>query len=646
MRNPALSPASLPTKDMKTARSARAARHLSEDASLWLVLAAGLALVLVAAAARGEETVNRVERFNAALARGATVRVDNLSGDLVATPGLEFRAVVEINVTAPTRERAQEVLEGVRIVQSSDGNAYSLETVWPRSVLGWDRHGPRRYRERCQDCKVSARYELTIPPGVAASLETLNGEVRARDLDGRLRLRSVNGSVEASGVRHPIDARTVNGAVRVSATALPPSAEVDLQTVNGKVLLTLPKDARFALSASTMNGAIASTFELPKSGDDLEAVEVVRRPRAPRARESRQIVVNQGEDGVSVVDVKELEEELENSLKRVEVEVQDSVRELREIRILDPRRTYQGTLGGGGAAVRLNSLNGEILLLASGSREEEAKRVVPQRRSFVVTIPEIKISVPRIRVVPRPIVRINPQLRPAPRPAGAEGEIVQGDVIGNFVSTHGGGDYTVGRVSGSVKILSHSGEIRVLSAGAGADLKTLGGDIKIDSVTGSLRAHTGAGDIRAGTIEGAFFAETAGGDIRAEKVVGAVDARTGGGDIVLLAVGGRLQAQTAGGSVRLAIVSPTVKGGVAIRNAGGDVSLTLPSDFRGDVELIVVGSPEVHERLVRSDFPELSVTRRHDGVYASGTLNGGGPKVVVRTTSGVIRLRKGPPAGG
>jgi DUF4097 and DUF4098 domain-containing protein YvlB len=164
-------------------------------------------------------------------------------------------------------------------------------------------------------------------------------------------------------------------------------------------------------------------------------------------------------------------------------------------------------------------------------------------------------------------------------------------------------------------------------------------------VTGTLRAHTGAGDIRAGSIEGALFAETAGGDIRAEKVAGAVDARTGGGDIVLSAVGGSLQAETAGGSVRVGIVSPTVKGGAAIRNAGGDVSLTLPSDFRGDVELIVVGSTDVHERPVRSDFPELAVTRRQDGVYASGSLNGGGPKVVVRTTSGVIRLRKGSPAG-
>jgi hypothetical protein len=131
-----------------------------------------------------------------------------------------------------------------------------------------------------------------------------------------------------------------------------------------------------------------------------------------------------------------------------------------------------------------------------------------------------------------------------------------------------------------------------------------------------------------------------------ELVRGRAEARTAGGDIILASVAGPVQAETAGGLVRVGIVSPEIKGGVAIRNDGGDVSLTLPADLRANVELIVAGTTLLNnERMVRSDFPELAVTRRQDGVYASGTLNGGGPRVVVRTTSGVIRLRKGAPAG-
>ena len=87
------------------------------------------------------------------------------------------------------------------------------------------------------------------------------------------------------------------------------------------------------------------------------------------------------------------------------------------------------------------------------------------------------------------------------------------------------------------------------------------------------------------------------------------------------------------------------RGGVSIRDSGGDVTLTLPSDFRGEVSLEVRdGDPQ--ETMIRSDFPEIGVTRRHDSQRASGALNGGGPKVVVQTHSGTIHLRKGPPAGG
>ncbi len=58
---------------------------------------------------------------------------------------------------------------------------------------------------------------------------------------------------------------------------MPHGSSVELQSVNGSVVLTLPKDAKFDLSASTMNGTIASTFPLP-----VHAVEIVEPPRGAR----------------------------------------------------------------------------------------------------------------------------------------------------------------------------------------------------------------------------------------------------------------------------------------------------------------------------------------------------------------------------
>jgi DUF4097 and DUF4098 domain-containing protein YvlB len=643
-------------------RGFSSSKRRSDWLSLWILLGLGMLVMLAAALAGAEEnfTATRTERFNANLSTRSTVRIANVSGDIVGSPGKEFSAVVTTTVTAPTQSRADEALRRVRIVQARDNDEYSLETHWPDSKdfafsfsFSEGREGRRRSAERCRACKVTTRYELVIPPGVKTELRTVNGEVQARDLDGELDLHSVNGNVRASGTRRSVAAQTVNGKVEIVAQALPPDAAADMQTINGTITLTLPKNARFDLSASTTNGRISSTFPLPARADTPEPEGSARKPEKPRKAEkpekperpraSRPVVVGHDGDEV-VVDVEALEKELEESMKHVDVEVQESLRgvnrELRRMKFFDMRREYNGSVGQGGGKVHLSTLNGSITLLASGTDASDARSIVPERQRFAVTIPRIRVQVPKT------IVRVHPRARIAtPEPDEEEEEsVVRGDVAGDFLATSGGGTYKIGRVSGNVKILTHSGEIHVASAGAGADLKTYGGDIQIGPVNGDLRAQTLAGDVRAGVVAGSIVVETSGGDIRVDRVGGSAGARTGGGDIVLPSVRGGLEAQTGGGDVRVGILSREVKGGVSIRDSGGDVTLTLPADFRGEVELQVQDADPT-ETLIRSDFSEIAVTRQHGSQRAAGTLNGGGPKVIVRTQSGSIRLLKGPAAG-
>ena len=229
-------------------------------------------------------------------------------------------------------------------------------------------------------------------------------------------------------------------------------------------------------------------------------------------------------------------------------------------------------------------------------------------------------------------------------PADFEGEVVRGDVSGDFLSTTSGGSYRLGRVSGEVKIVTHSGEIRIAGIGGGGDIKTHGGDIVIGPVTGNLRASTAAGDIRVDSVTGSAVAETAGGDIRFQSVGGNFEANTAGGDIIAPKVGGSVKAVTAGGDVRIAVTSKDIRGGITIRNQGGDVTLSLPADIKADVELFVSG-PEDFESAIRSDFPELTLSTRSGSQRGTAVLNGGGEKIVVRTTSGTIRLRKNPTGG-
>jgi DUF4097 and DUF4098 domain-containing protein YvlB len=228
---------------------------------------------------------------------------------------------------------------------------------------------------------------------------------------------------------------------------------------------------------------------------------------------------------------------------------------------------------------------------------------------------------------------------PAPAIADFEHETVRGDVAGDFLSTSSG-DYRIGKVSGRVKILTHSGEIRVGGAGAGADLKTWGGDVVVGAVTGDLKASTQAGDIVVESVTGSALADTNGGDIRIERVGASLDARTAGGDIRVPRVGGGVRASSAGGEIRIGVTTREVKGGITIHNDGGDVTLSVPADLKAELELTVTGA-EDDENAIRSDFPELVISKKAGLQRATATLNGGGEKVVVRTTSGTIRLRKG-----
>lgn len=650
--------------------------------ALWIVLALGLLLMLVSVGKAEQPGATRVDRFNGTLKAGQTIHVENVSGDVIAAPGPSFSAVVTLTATAATTEKANDLLKKTQITSEHDDEGWSLETVLPGERPG--RHDGNRHGLPCSACRLVARYELVVPPGVDVELSTVNGDVKIHDLDGEANLDSVNGSIEVRGAKKGLSLQTVNGRIDAAvARALPHGADVSLQSVNGNVMLTLPKDARFDFSASTMNGTIASTFPLPPRAADAEVWTVPPNQAEGRSRgdgksksRGKSTVVVEDEDGNrQEIDLSQLDQELERSMKEIQIQIEDNTRELekqqremekqeresekerrqierqiRRIEVPNPQREYSGSIGKGGPDVRMETLNGKVLLLVAGTSEAEAKPLVSGRRSFVVTVPDVHVHVATPHVVvapPAPPVPPAPPAPGAPRPPhvpfpppASDEDVVRGDVTGDFLSTSGG-DYRIGRVSGRVQILTHSGEIRVAGAGAGADVKSYGGDITIGPVTGDLKATTMAGDVVVGPVSGSALADTKGGDIRIDRVGGNLDARTSGGDIRVPSVGGGVRAASAGGEIRVGLAACDGRGAVTIRNDGGDVTLALPAECKADVELVVTGADD-EDTAIRTEFPELGVSRRNGVQRATGALNGGGEKIQVRTTSGTIRLRKGP----
>jgi hypothetical protein len=229
-------------------------------------------------------------------------------------------------------------------------------------------------------------------------------------------------------------------------------------------------------------------------------------------------VVQDEEGETHVVDLSELDEELSDSMRQVEISIEKGEKgmsengevetRLRHIRVPNPHREYSGSIGKGGASIHMQTLNGAVLLLAAGSKDANAKPLVSERSSFIVTVPKVRVHVapvpPAPPAPPAPHVAVAPPAPPsaprAPLPpapmAEMEGDIVRGNIAGDFLSTSTESSYRIGNIAGRARILTHSGEIQVGAVGAGADLKTFGGDIVAGPVTGDLKASTMAGDIQ------------------------------------------------------------------------------------------------------------------------------------------------------
>ncbi|HUE53177.1 MAG TPA: hypothetical protein VMO80_12600 [Terriglobales bacterium] len=214
-----------------------------------------------------------------------------------------------------------------------------------------------------------------------------------------------------------------------------------------------------------------------------------------------------------------------------------------------------------------------------------------------------------------------------------------------------GGDLSLRTGGGSIKVVSSKGKISAESGGGsvvvisglqGAVLETGGGSIEVERCAGHVKATTGGGSIDLGEIGGPAEIETGGGSIRLASAKGPVRAETGGGSIELNGVPSA-RAETGAGGITAKFVSSTgERSDSVLETSAGDITVYLAPSLA----LSIRASIEVaNGHSIRSDFSEIRVTTEGGDygpktVTADGSLNGGGPVLKVRTTTGDIWFRR------
>jgi hypothetical protein len=199
-----------------------------------------------------------------------------------------------------------------------------------------------------------------------------------------------------------------------------------------------------------------------------------------------------------------------------------------------------------------------------------------------------------------------------------------------LVSKTGSGSHLIEGLHGAITASAGSGSIRIRDAG------------------GDVRASTGSGSIHADTVAGSFVASSGSGTIDGVNVKGSINVRSGSGTIeVSQAGGGPVDASSSSGSINLTglrcgLRASTSSG--ALRVQGEQTSEWRLSSSSGSVTIELAGRPafalDAHSSSGRIDtqYP-VTVAGTIGRRELRGSVNGGGPLLHVRTSSGGIRIR-------
>jgi len=164
-------------------------------------------------------------------------------------PDVLVRAVVQ--TWGETDADARDVLGAVRVnAAGARVTAEGPAREGGRSRRGW-----------------SVSYRIWAPRQTALDLVAENGGVSIRAMQGDARFTTTNGGVALDDVSGRMVGRTANGGVNVRLSgARWEGAGLDVETTNGGVTLTVPRDYSAALDVSTVNGGVRSDFPTTLSG--------------------------------------------------------------------------------------------------------------------------------------------------------------------------------------------------------------------------------------------------------------------------------------------------------------------------------------------------------------------------------------------
>jgi hypothetical protein len=198
------------------------------------------------------------------------------SGRIAAGKAIEIKGInggIEVEPTTGTEVK----VSAEKSAHKSDPESVSIEVIEHEGGVTICAVYPTPNGERPNECQpgggghmstrnndVEVEFRVQVPAGVRFVGRTVNGDVRASGLKANAEAYTVNGSVRLS-TSGTARATTVNGSIDAEM-GLPAGDELEFESVNGGITLTMPGSSGANVSASTVNGDISTDFSLTVRG--------------------------------------------------------------------------------------------------------------------------------------------------------------------------------------------------------------------------------------------------------------------------------------------------------------------------------------------------------------------------------------------
>jgi hypothetical protein len=213
-----------------------------------IVYSIGIALLLAGCGAVEQKRSHYQRTWPATGIRRIEIR--EVSGSITVEAGTTDRVQMSAAVVARGRDPQKGKENDGYFTTEVSGDTLIIDTV---------RRNRRHFFFTGPEVRVD--YELQVPAQVALELETINGRIATRGIDGEMRATTVNGQVdlEATG-NNEVMAKAVNG--RIQARFLSDFHGAQFKTINGRVTAVLPANASFLGDFAQVNGDFEAGFPL------------------------------------------------------------------------------------------------------------------------------------------------------------------------------------------------------------------------------------------------------------------------------------------------------------------------------------------------------------------------------------------------